>query len=62
MLYLSNNNRRNHVTHKNLLTESDIQQLQSITRGDNTAAADYRLGAVHTYVNHSAAEVASFSE
>ena len=45
---------------KKLLTESDIQRLQTITRGDNTAAVGYRLAAVRTYVNHSAAEVASF--
>ncbi len=31
---------------KKLLTESDIQQLQSITRGDNSAAVGYRLAAV----------------
>lgn len=45
---------------KKLLTESDIQRLQTITMGDNTAAVGYRLAAVRTYVNHSAAEVASF--
>ena len=45
---------------KKLLTESDIQRLQTITRGDNTAAVGYRLAAVRTYVNHSAAEGASF--
>ena len=45
---------------KKLLTESDIQCLRSITRGDTTAAVGYRLAAVCTYVNHSAAEVASF--
>jgi transposase len=45
---------------KTLLTESDIQQLKSITRGDNTAATGHRLAAVRAYINHSATDVASF--
>lgn len=45
---------------KKLLTESDIQRLRSITRGETTTVVGYRLAAVRAYVNHSAAEVASF--
>lgn len=36
---------------KTLLTESDIQQLKSIAKGDNTAATGYRLAAVRAYIN-----------
>ena len=45
---------------KKLLTEVDIANLNSITRGDSTAAVGYRLAAVRAYVSHSAEEVASF--
>ena len=45
---------------KKMLTDEDIEKLQSITRGDNTAAVGYRLAAVRAYTVHSAEEVASF--
>lgn len=45
---------------KKMLTDEDIKKLQSITRGDNTAAVGYRLAAVRAYTVHSAEEVASF--
>ena len=45
---------------KRLLTEVDIANLNSIARGDSTAAVGYRLAAVRAYVSHSAEEVAAF--
>ncbi len=45
---------------KKLLTEFDIATLNTITKGDSTAAIGYRLAAVRAYVSHSANEVASF--
>jgi len=45
---------------KRLLTAEDIEKLQSITRGDSTAAVGYRLAAVRAYTMRSAEEVASF--
>ena len=45
---------------KRLLTTEDIEKLQSITRGNNTAAVGYRLAAVRAYTTRPACEVASF--
>ena len=45
---------------KRLLTKEDIEKLQSITRGDSTAAVGYRLAAVRAYTTRSAEEVALF--
>lgn len=45
---------------KKLLTAEDIANLNSITRGDSTAAVGYRLAAVRAYAEHSAEEVAAF--
>lgn len=45
---------------KRLLTTEDIEKLQSITRGNSTAAVGYRLAAVRAYTTRPAYEVASF--
>ena len=43
-----------------MLTDEDIEKLQSIIRGDSTAAVGYCLAAVRAYTAHSTGEVASF--
>ena len=45
---------------KKLLTAEDIANLNSITRGDSTAAVGYRLAAVRAYAERPAEEVAAF--